>query len=99
MIPEYVIERVTKKALECISQYGALRWCSASICACMGCVNQKMSRVEYDIALTIPAVQKALENCKSEKASMKLCDYEFQRSMTKINNPVQYTGNNHLIFL
>lgn len=62
--PDYIIERVTKKAMDCIRMYGKLRWCQSQICACMGCANHKMSRTEYDIALTIPAIQDEIRKRK-----------------------------------
>ncbi|QFR55728.1 hypothetical protein JC221_082 [Yersinia phage JC221] len=55
-----LIESIKKKALACIAQYGDLRWCNAKICACMGCANHKMSKEEYELALTIPEVNETI---------------------------------------
>lgn len=56
-----LIESVKKKAINCISMYGDLRWCDAKICACMGCANHKMSKEEYELALTIPEIKEIIQ--------------------------------------
>lgn len=59
VLSEQRMNEIKKKALACIAQYGTLRWCDSVVCACMGCVNTKMSRVEYELALQIPEVKEA----------------------------------------
>ncbi|QDH49095.1 hypothetical protein PHYNN_200 [Pantoea phage Phynn] len=51
---------IENRALNIIAMYGALRWCTARVCGCMGCANGTLSKEEYDIAITRPAVQQVL---------------------------------------
>lgn len=55
-----------------ILKYGTLRYCSGMVCACMGCVNHKMSKKEYEYALTLPEVQAMLANPESLQPKLEL---------------------------
>lgn len=56
-----------------IRKYGTLRYCSGNgPCACMGCVNHKMSKKEYEYALTLPEVQAMLANPESLQPKLEL---------------------------
>lgn len=45
-----------------IGMYGTLRYCNGGACSCMGCVNQVLTKAQYNHALTLPEVQEMMEN-------------------------------------
>lgn len=55
-------EKLIETCAEIIKMYGELRYCSGGACACMGCVNHKMSKSDYEYALTLPEVKAMLDN-------------------------------------
>lgn len=55
------LAKLRERALNIIAQQGKLYWCQAKVCGCIGCANHSMSKFEYDIAMGIPEVQKALQ--------------------------------------
>lgn len=51
-----------------IGMWGALRWCSGGVCACLGCANRMLTKEQYEHALTLPDVKEMLAN--PEKARL-----------------------------
>lgn len=45
-----------------IGMYGVLRYCTSNLCACLGCINAKLSKEQYEYALTLPDVQHMLSH-------------------------------------
>lgn len=63
-------QRKTKllaKAIQVMSSYGTLRWCSGGICACMGCANHTMTKEEFDEVCGYPEIEKALAFQKEQE--------------------------------
>jgi len=62
--PKDPLARIKTKALAVIARYGSLRWCTNSVCGCMGCANSSMTKEEYELAKTMPEVVEMLGKMK-----------------------------------
>lgn len=62
-------QHILKMAEDCIAKYGTLRYCTAKVCGCIGCVNHSLSKADYEEALTYPEVKKLLEARKESFGS------------------------------
>lgn len=81
--PKDPLARIKTKALAVIARYGSLRWCTNSVCGCMGCANSSMTKEEYDLAKTMPEVVEMLGKMKKSHAKFGSGDF------SKLNNVVE----------
>lgn len=72
--------KLLAKAIQVLSSYGTLRWCSGGICACMGCANHTMTKEEFDEVCGYPEIAKALS-------------FQMEREKEKIAYTVQKLNN------
>lgn len=82
--PKDPLVRIKMKAMAVIARYGSLRWCTNSVCGCMGCANSSMTKEEYDLAKTMPEVVEMLGKMKKSQSRI-IGSGDF----SKLNNVVE----------
>jgi len=81
--------RIKMKAMAVIARYGSLRWCTNSVCGCMGCANSSMTKEEYELAKTMPEVVEMLGRMKPAQIGRGLRVYNQTNDFSKLNNVVE----------